>query len=359
MGHQSSRLKFAVVGHQDNWQKISGFVNSIRFSKGNGDLSLEKIRDIYDYFPPSKLFDVQINSKISGIIEGFYIESFMSPDHLGQAHIWNNLMKTKIACEKAASMGADVVSLGGFTSIVLESGNENFTQINGTKFTTGNTLTAAFISDSIQKASKKWNRPLSDSNLLVIGSTGDIGSACVSFFSNKVKKIMLNARQPRPLKIQEMELQSRKVNCEANTNLLELLPEADLIICVASSILPEDYLKHLKSNVIVCDAGYPKNLTTDNLKSGQIFYAGGMGLVENGYRFFPEHFQKNIYDFPLPNISHGCTMESVVLALEGQSLSFSQGRGNIQIEKREYILQAASKHGIVTAPFFNSSGPLN
>ncbi|WP_332910524.1 hypothetical protein [Algoriphagus boritolerans] len=82
----------------------------------------------------------------------------------------------------------DVVALGGFTSIILESGGANLQAIQGTKFTTGNTLTAALIADSLVKACQKWNQPLKDSTLLIIGSTGDIGSACVRYFSNKVKK---------------------------------------------------------------------------------------------------------------------------------------------------------------------------
>lgn len=358
MDNQPPQLKFAVIGHQDNWKKIIGFVNSIRESEGNSNLSLESIREIYHYFPPSKLFDIEINSN-SGKIEGYYIESFMPPDGLGIGKIWDNLSKTKAACEKAAVLGADIVALGGFASIVLESGTEKFTAINNTKFTTGNTLTAAIITDSIQKAALRWGPSLKESNLLVIGSTGDIGSACVRFFAGKVKKLLLNARQSGPLTTQEFELKKQGFDGESDTDVRTLLPKADYIICVASSVLPTNYGILLKKDAIICDAGYPKNLSLDDINSNQKIYAGGMCLVENGYRFYPDHFQKNIYEFPLENISHGCTMESVVLALEGKAVSFSQGRGNITVENMDYILKAAKKHGIVTAPFFNSSGLLN
>lgn len=359
MGNQSSRLKFGVIGHQDNWKKIVDFVNNIRITEGNSELSEDKIKDVYDYFPPIKLFDIQINSKLSGFVEGYYIESFLSPDKLGLAHIWNNLKKTKEACEKAAMLGVDVVSLGGFTSIILESGGTTLDSIQGTKFTTGNTLTAALIADSIEKACMKWNLTLEKSSLLVIGSTGDIGSACVKYFSKKVKKLLITARNPALLLLQEEKLKSEDIDCKSTTNVPELLASADLVICVASSVLPENYFDFLQPHAIICDAGYPKNLNSENLTSSQRIYAGGMCLVEGGYCFSPEHFQKNIYEFPLPNISHGCTMESVVLALEEKTLEFSRGRGNIQLENMEYILKAAAKHGIITAPFFNSTGLLN
>lgn len=359
MGNQPPRLKFGVIGHQDNWKKIIDFVNSIRNTEGNPELSQAKIKEAYSYFPPTKLFDIQINSKVSGFVEGYYIESFLSPDELGHSHIWNNLKKTREACEKAAILGVDVVALGGFTSIILESGGASLEAINGTKFTTGNTLTAALIADSLEKACQKWYQPMKESTLLIIGSTGDIGSASVRYFSKKVKKILLSARNPAPLHQQEENLKSEDVNCQASTIVSELLPSADLIICVASSVLPENYLDLLPSHTIICDAGYPKNLNSENVKPTQKIYAGGMCLVEEGYCFSPEHFQKNIYEFPLPNISHGCTMESVVLALEGKALAFSKGRGNINLENMAYILEAAAKHGIVTAPFFNSTGLIN
>lgn len=359
MGNQSSRLKFGVIGHQDNWKKIVDFVNGIRKTEGNPELSKEKIKEVYGYFPPTKLFDIQINSKLSGLVEGYYIESFLSPDELNLSHIWNNLKKTKEACEKAARLGVDVVALGGFTSIILESGGSSLDTIEETKFTTGNTLTAALIADSLEKACIKWNQPLEESTLLIIGSTGDIGSACSRYFSKKVKKLLLTARNPAPLMLQKENLKSEAADIEASTKVTELLPSADLIICVASSVLPEDYLDYLRPHAIICDAGYPKNLNSESSNLTQKIYSGGMCLVEGGYRFSPEHFQKNIYEFPLPNISHGCTMESVVLALEGKALAFSKGRGNIQMENMAYILEAAEKHGIVTAPFFNSKGLIN
>lgn len=359
MGNQSPRLKFGVIGHQDNWKKIVDFVNSIRIAEGNPELSEDKIKEVYGYFPPTKLFDIQINSKLLGFVEGYYIESFLSPDELGLSHIWSNLKKTREACEKAAMLQVDVVALGGFTSIILESGGAALETIQGTKFTTGNTLTAALIADSLEKACIKWNQPLEESTLLVIGSTGDIGSACVRYFSKKVKKLLLTARNPAPLLLQEEKLKSEDINCKSSTNVSELLKSADLIICVASSVLPENYFDFLQPHAIICDAGYPKNLKSENINFSQKIYAGGMCLVEGGYCFSPEHFQKNIYEFPLPNISHGCTMESVVLALEEKALAFSQVRGNIQLENMAYILKAAAKHGIVTAPFFNSTGLLN
>jgi predicted amino acid dehydrogenase len=50
-----------------------------------------------------------------------------------------------------------------------------------TKFTTGNTLTAAYIVKGIEKAATGKDINLQESNVLIVGATGDIGMACVQY----------------------------------------------------------------------------------------------------------------------------------------------------------------------------------
>lgn len=352
-------MKFAVIGHQDSWQQIMRFINRLRTEDNNDVLPLDKVKEVYSFFPPAKLFDVEAASNTSGLAEGMYIESFISPDELNGKHLWKNIGKVKAACVKAAKLGATIVSLGGFTSIVLESGSQSLSSINGTAFTTGNTLTAAFIADSIEKASVKWNKPLSNSRLMVIGSTGDIGSACVRYFSDKVKELLLNARQAGPLEEQKLRLKKSGINCRSSIDTISILPEADIVIAVASAMLPAHYTSLLPKDAIVCDAGYPKNLQLSPEQSDLKIYAGGMGFVEKGYRLTPSQYHELIYNFPISNISHGCILESIVLAMEKHAIPYSLGRGNITTQSMHSILKLGARHGIVTAPFFNSFGLLS
>jgi fatty aldehyde-generating acyl-ACP reductase len=350
-----NQMKFAVIGHQEEWDKITRFTGLQQAMSSPQEL--EAFRQHYALIPPSPLFDIEVYSPM-GTVKGFYIETFIAPDELDAAHLWQNLRKVKIACEKAAALGADIVSLGGFTSIVLEIGNQSFSYVNQTAFTTGNTLTAAFIADSLEKAAAYWNQSLSESRLLVIGATGDIGSACVRYFAGSVRELLLNARQTGPLRELEKTLIKQGISCKGDVLAENLLPEADLVICVASSQLPENYLNLLPPHAIVCDAGYPKNLQSSYEQPFIKVYAGGMGKVASGFHFSPAVYQDMIYDFGLPGISHGCILESIVLALEGMAVPYSTGKGNIQKQQMEQILEMAARHGIVTAPFFNASGLL-
>jgi fatty aldehyde-generating acyl-ACP reductase len=62
-----------------------------------------------------------------------------------------------------------------------------------------------------------------------------------------------------------------------------------------------------------------------------------------------------LYKFSLPNVSHGCLLESVVLAMENKLCAYSKGKGNITINAMNEVLQMAESHGIGTAPLFNGS----
>ena len=79
---------------------------------------------------------------------------------------------------------------------------------------------------------------------------------------------------------------------------------------------------------IVCDAGYPKNLSPDFVpREGAIFY-GGLGQASGGIQLDPDLLGV-IYPYSLSNVAHGCLLEGIALAMEKRFEPFSQGRGLI------------------------------
>src|SRR4030095_15504966 len=218
-----------------------------------------------------------------------------------------------VSCAKR--MGAKMVALGGFTSIVLEGNLDSFS-MDGSKFTTGNTLTAAYIVKGIEKAAVLQDISLKDSTILIVGATGDIGMACVNFLKNKVKKLLLCARINQRLEKLSQELTKENISISYSVSLQDLIPEADIIICAASSSGIK--LTDCKKNVLICDAGYPKNLETkiENNKSVKLFH-GGMGQVTTGFSFCPD-YSNSIYRYVAPYIIHGCILEAMILAFENK-----------------------------------------
>jgi len=347
-------MNFALIGHQDSWEKIIRFTDF--FSHGKSKASLEKVKEIYSYIPPRKLFDIDVESITGQSITGCYIETFISPDDLVFGYWKKNVEKVKDAADCARSSGAGIAALGGFTSIVLEGTDNSLNENSATKFTTGNSLTAAFIVKSIEKACKLMNKEINKQQVLIIGATGDIGSACVQYFAGKVKKLLLCARQVISLQGLSENLNNRNYPAVASMDVNALLPEADIIIAIANSIIENFNSSLCKKDVIICDAGYPKNLL-ENLDAGladRLFF-GGMGMVNGKYSCHPD-IGHQLYDFPFQNIAHGCLLEAVVLSLGNMYIPYSTGKGNINPEKIEEIYSLANKHGITEAPFFNTHG---
>ncbi len=345
-------LDFAIIGHQDSWQNIIAFINAIR-TPDLDELSAEKIKDIFSFIPARDLFRAKVTSKTGAEVNGVYIETFIDPDQLDYPFIRKNISKVMNAVSCAKKMSAKIVTLGGFTSIVLESNLDSFSS-HETKFTTGNTLTAAFIVKGIEKAALQHGINLQESATLIIGATGDIGIACTNYLKNKVKKLLLCARNNQRLEKLSRELIRENIAVNYSASLQNLIPEADVIICVASSTGIQ--LPNCKKGVLICDAGYPKNSETkiENRNDLNVFH-GGMGHVSNGYNFSPD-YSNHIHRFGAPHIIHGCILEAIVLAFENKFENYSAGKGNITINSMEEIYSLSVKHGIDVAPFYNSKG---
>ncbi len=345
-------MNFALIGHQDNWDKIMSFMNY--FSNGQNKTEPDKVKEIFSFIPPRKLFDIEVRSVQGQLATGCYIETFISPDELMFGYWKINVEKVREAAKYVRAQGAGIAALGGFTSIVLEGRDNSLNEDSNSKFTTGNTLTAAFIVKSIEKACKKFQKELSSQRILIIGATGDIGSGCVHYFSGKVDKLLLCARQNGALQELAHQLESKGLSVTASMDVNSLLPEADVIIAIANSAIENFDSRFCKPDVIICDAGYPKNLIekVDGSMSNRLF-SGGMGHIAGEYVCKPDIMNK-LYPFPLPKIGHGCLLEAIVLSFCNNYVPFSTGKGNITSEKIELIYSLAREHGITEAPFFNS-----
>ena len=352
MDRKATRLDFAVIGHQDSWENIQSLINVMRTDALEA-LPVAKIKGVYSYIPPRVIFNMKVDSPLGQQVRGVYIDSFIDPDHLDAAHLRSNIRKVKEALEVAHRLGARMAILGGFTSILLEGDFEDFKRF-GMVLTTGNTLTSSYVLKGIEKAARLHGKDLEDSEVLVIGATGDIGSACTRYLKGKVRKLLLSARNQNRLRKFADDISEGGQKVRWSTNLDDLTPGADLIISVASSHnIP---VARLKKSVLICDAGYPKNLEDrlDGDKNVHLFH-GGMGHLTNGYSFDPD-YTSDFYQYPYPHLGHGCIIEVILMAFEDITHNYSFGKGNIVPERIEEMYALSLKHGIELAPFYNSKG---
>nr|WP_299172398.1 hypothetical protein [uncultured Allomuricauda sp.] len=354
MDSQAPSLDFAVIGHQDSWENIQSLINVMRTSELEA-LPISKIKGIYDYIPPRSIFKMHIRSPLGQETNGLYIDTFIAPDKLDAQNLRSNIQKVKDAVAVAHRLGVRMVILGGFTSLLLEGNFEDFKEYNLT-LTTGNSLTSAYVVKAIEKAASMFGKSVEKSNLLVIGATGDIGMACTNYFKGKVKRLLLCARNSKRLENYGQQLLQEGFDLKYATDINALAPEADLIISVASSSSIK--IDAFKNNVIVCDAGYPKNLEERlDSRPGVFLFHGGMGKLNHGYTFNPD-YNSHFYTYPVPHLGHGCIIEIILMAFEGITENYSMGKGNITVKNIEHMYELSLKHGIGLAPFYNSNGVL-
>lgn len=352
MDRKLTSIDFAAIGHQDSWDKIYDFVSSLRKSDLI-PLTLEEIKDTYKYIPPRKIFDVEVYSIQKNCkSRGVYIETFISPDELKVRHFKKCMNKIKEASEIAVKYEAGIAALGGFTSIVLE--GELKLLHPKICYTTGNTLTTAFIIESVEQACFLKQIELKHASVLLLGSTGDIGSALARYFSEKCGSLLLCARNEIKLKEQQKALSQNTALSRIVKDLSMEATQADIIISVASSTNVLNSIKPIKPQ-IVCDAGYPKNLGKCHWHKESLYYHGGMGIANGGVKY-SDLKASSFYSFPLANIIHGCLLEAIVLGLEKRFEAYSFGKGKITLPKIKEILKIAKQHGVLVAPYFNEKG---
>jgi fatty aldehyde-generating acyl-ACP reductase len=349
-------VDFALVGHPESWRAAADVLAVLR-GPARPPLPDEDIKDILPWIPPRAVCHVDIGSIVGGRARGLYIDSFIPPDRLESAYLHENMGRVRGAAACAIQAGAKIVSLGGFSSILIEG---NFDQLPGrqdTVFTTGNTLTVGFIVQGIKRMCALEGRSIPRSTLLIVGATGDVGSGCARCLAPFVRRVLLCARNVERLRRLAAELQADGVVVEIATDLQRLSAEADIVICAASLASPSLRLGRIAPHALVCDAGYPKNLSPRAELVGATVFFGGLGQITGGLSFVPD-LRGVLNRHPFPDVVHGCLLEGIALALEGRFEPFSQGRGSITPERVEEIEAIARRHGIYLAPTYNADGPL-
>src|SRR6202171_82163 len=146
----SSEVDFALIGHQESWRAAADVLAVLRGPE-HPPLPDDEIKDILPWIPPRAVCRVDVGSITGAKARGLYIDSFIPPDRLDAACTHDNLTRVRSAAAYAIKAGAKIVSLGGFSSILIEGNSNQLPERQATVFTTGNTLTVAFIVQGLHK----------------------------------------------------------------------------------------------------------------------------------------------------------------------------------------------------------------
>jgi predicted amino acid dehydrogenase/ribosome-associated toxin RatA of RatAB toxin-antitoxin module len=337
---------FGVIGHLYNFNHLT---KCLKMLNPNFRMpSREFIGQLFNITPSFKLYDIlNFKSKTKEIVNGCFIVSTFIPDMM-EKDMWAIFGKVVRACRIAEKYGVGIVSLGGFTSIVAERIGQEIANEVDVAVTTGNTFTAAMALDGVFKAANLIGMDISSAKATIVGGTGDIGSACARVLVDRLRQLTITGRTRANLTRLNKELSKKhKAKVLATTDNEKAVRDADIIIAAASSTSSILNVEWFKSGSVICDVGYPKNISYLPITREDILiFSGGLARSPT-----PVYIPIDI-GLPSPDTLYGCFSEAIILALEKRFENYSFGRGNITPEKIDEIRNLGKKHGFEVSDFY-------
>src|SRR4030042_5759548 len=196
--------KFGFIVHPADMQQLKNICPKARV------LPNFFIKWAMKYFKPFILSEVKnIRSKNGEEVRGYLIGCPLLPDQMLKLDEEFVLDKIITAGKIAETLGVKIIGLGGYTSIV---GDKGYSIAKNLKIpvTSGNSLTAWAVIESILKISNKKNITVKNSTLAVIGASGSIGSLCTKQLSYYFPKIIITARHRE--KLEHLKCEVLKLN---------------------------------------------------------------------------------------------------------------------------------------------------
>lgn len=331
--------KFAFLVHPLTAQDVS---RKFSFTKNWPDHWVETV---LRYIPPFTVSKVQGIQSPYGKTEGWFIACPLTSRQMVELPEEMVLKKIIKAGKIAERLGAGILGLGAFTSIVGDAGLTVSRNLH-IAVTTGNSYTVATALEGTRQAAKQMGITLARAHAVILGATGAIGAACAQILAAEVGFLTLVARSETRLeKISNQILKTTGLAVQITANTKAALQSADIIIAVTSAIDCIIEPSDLKPGAVVCDVARPRNVARSvaSQRNDVLVIEGGIvevpGKVDFGIDF----------GFP-PGTAYACMAETMILALENYQQNFTIGR-DITVKQIQTIAALACKHQFKLAGF--------
>ncbi len=292
------------------------------------------------FFPPVYISEITgIESYDDGrLASGGFVACPLTPKRmmsLPPKVVYKKIIQTGKLAEK---LGAKILGLGAFTSVIGDGGITISKQLE-IPVTTGDSYTIAIAVEAIREASKLLDKYLQETTVAIVGATGAIGAVCAQMLAPDIQSLLLIGKRQQKLdEVAAMTLQAGCSNITTTSDITKLT-QADLVITVTSALDTIIEPQHLKQSAIICDVARPRDVShrVVDVRPDVLVIEGGMveipGQVDFGFNF----------GFP-PKMAYACMAETMALALDQQFSSFTLGK-DIKLSQVLTIDKIASKHG--------------
>jgi acetylornithine/succinyldiaminopimelate/putrescine aminotransferase/predicted amino acid dehydrogenase len=254
--------------------------------------------------------------------------------------------EVELAVRVAQERGAQVVGLGGFTSIVTQ-GGLGLMGKGLPALTSGNSFTATATVQALLAACRRRGVDPGQATVAVVGAGGMVGRALSFLLAQHFARLVLvgNINRPAGYRARAVALGQdlveqlrrhadmklarpgslaehlsgaatladleREGRLQIGQDLAEALPQAQTLALATNSI--ETFVKshHLGPGAIVCDTSRPFNVDPEVAATRP-----DVELIEGGLVQLPAASQASLYAGPRPGLVYACAAETMLWALE-------------------------------------------
>ncbi|MBK9780334.1 MAG: polysaccharide biosynthesis protein [Anaerolineales bacterium] len=309
-------------------------------------LSERQIDFFSTFFPPVYISEIEgITSQATGKqIKGWFLACPYTPRRMMQLPertVYRKIIQTGHAAEK---LGANILGLGAFTSVVGDAGVTIAKNLE-IPVTTGDSYTVMMAVQAVREAAKVMDIKMTEATVAVVGATGSIGRVCAEILAGEAARTLLIARDEKKLEVLRDRLKPQARSELVISTKMDVLNEAQLILTVTSAIHDVIHPEHLKPGSVVCDVARPRDVSAmvAAVRDDILVIDGGMVDVPGPVNF---HFN---FGFP-EGKAYACMAETIALALEGKFEDYTVGK-EFTLSRVQEITSIAEKHGFRMSGF--------
>lgn len=309
-------------------------------------LSERQIDFFSTFFPPVYISEIEgITSAATGkTIKGWFLACPYTPKRmleLPERAVYRKIVQTGRMAEK---LGANMLGLGAFTSVVGDAGMTIANALD-VPVTTGDSYTVAMAVQAIRDAAVAMNIEIKDATVAVVGATGAIGRVCAELLADEAARILLVARDEKKLEALQSRLKVHASGELVISTKMDILKDAQLILTVTSAVHDIIRPEHLQPGSVICDVARPRDVSVmvARARDDILVIDGGMVDVPGPVNF---HFN---FGFP-EGKAYACMAETIALTLEGRFEDYTVGK-EITLERVREITAIAEKHGFKMSGF--------
>ena len=288
-----------------------------------GRLLSERQIDFFStFFPPVYLSEIEgITSTATGkIIKGWLIACPYTPRRMLELPVQQVYRKIIQTGHLAERLGAQILGLGAYTSVVGDAGVTIARSLD-IPVTTGDAYTVSVAVQAVGAAAEAMGIPLHEASAAVVGAAGAIGRVCAELLAGQVASLLLIGRDEGSLAELRNGWSLRQGHELLTSTKMDSLAESQLILTVTSALHDVIRPEHLRAGSVVCDVARPRDVSAmvASARDDILVIDGGMVDVPGSVDF---HFN---FGFP-PGKAYACMAETMILAPKAVSRTIPSAR---------------------------------